>query len=79
MCRMTKLHKVRFSVMYILVGHGDNVKCFYCDGGLRNWEPGDDPWQEHAKWFPRYGSLPVLFSAVVLELIIQQHLSNSQM
>ncbi|XP_029580239.1 baculoviral IAP repeat-containing protein 3 isoform X2 [Salmo trutta] len=34
-------------------GHGDNVKCFYCDGGLRNWEPGDDPWQEHAKWFPR--------------------------
>lgn len=37
-----------------LAGHGDNVKCFYCDGGLRNWEPGDDPWQEHAKWFPRY-------------------------
>ncbi|KAL4655338.1 baculoviral IAP repeat-containing protein 7-B-like [Arapaima gigas] len=34
-------------------GHGDNVKCFYCDGSLRNWEPGDDPWQEHAKWFPR--------------------------
>ncbi|KAG7257631.1 hypothetical protein CRUP_018386 [Coryphaenoides rupestris] len=34
-------------------GHGDNVKCYFCDGGLRNWEPGDDPWQEHAKWFPR--------------------------
>lgn len=37
----------------IPAGHGDNVKCYYCDGGLRNWEPGDDPWQEHAKWFPR--------------------------
>ena len=34
-------------------GFGDNVKCFYCDGGLRNWEVGDDPWVEHARWFPR--------------------------
>uniref|UniRef100_A0A8C2XL77 RING-type E3 ubiquitin transferase n=1 Tax=Cyclopterus lumpus TaxID=8103 RepID=A0A8C2XL77_CYCLU len=38
---------------FFYTGHGDNVKCFHCDGGLRNWEPGDDPWQEHAKWFPR--------------------------
>ncbi|XP_054464752.1 baculoviral IAP repeat-containing protein 7 [Anoplopoma fimbria] len=38
---------------FFYTGHGDNVKCFYCDGGLRNWELGDDPWQEHAKWFPR--------------------------
>uniref|UniRef100_A0AAV2LX74 RING-type E3 ubiquitin transferase n=1 Tax=Knipowitschia caucasica TaxID=637954 RepID=A0AAV2LX74_KNICA len=38
---------------FFFTGHGDNVKCFFCDGGLRNWEPGDDPWQEHAKWFPR--------------------------
>uniref|UniRef100_A0A673A8Z8 RING-type E3 ubiquitin transferase n=1 Tax=Sphaeramia orbicularis TaxID=375764 RepID=A0A673A8Z8_9TELE len=38
---------------FFYTGHGDNVKCFFCDGGLRNWEPGDDPWQEHAKWFPR--------------------------
>jgi hypothetical protein len=30
----------------------DYVKCFYCDGGLCNWEAGDDPWVEHAKWFP---------------------------
>ncbi|KAM9344054.1 baculoviral IAP repeat-containing protein 7 [Pholidichthys leucotaenia] len=38
---------------FFYTGHGDNVKCFFCDGGLRNWEPGDNPWQEHAKWFPR--------------------------
>ena len=34
------------------VGVSDYVKCFYCDGGLFNWELGDDPWIEHAKWFP---------------------------
>ncbi|KAH1181901.1 hypothetical protein KIL84_009655 [Mauremys mutica] len=34
-------------------GQGDTVRCFYCDGSLRNWELGDDPWREHAKWFPR--------------------------
>ena len=27
------------------------VRCHYCDGGLRHWEPGDVPWEEHAKWF----------------------------
>ncbi|XP_077109029.1 baculoviral IAP repeat-containing protein 7 isoform X4 [Ranitomeya variabilis] len=38
---------------FFYTGHGDNVKCFHCDGGLRNWERRDDPWREHAKWFPR--------------------------
>ena len=26
------------------------MKCFYCDGGLRNWQPEDAPWVEHARW-----------------------------
>ncbi|XP_066442507.1 baculoviral IAP repeat-containing protein 7 [Eleutherodactylus coqui] len=38
---------------FFYTGHGDSVKCFHCDGGLRNWERGDDAWREHAKWFPR--------------------------
>ncbi len=29
------------------------MKCFSCDGGLRNWQPDDDPWTEHARWFSR--------------------------
>lgn len=28
------------------------MRCFFCDGGLRNWEVEDDPFQEHARWFP---------------------------
>ncbi|KAH3812946.1 hypothetical protein DPMN_141389 [Dreissena polymorpha] len=33
-------------------GVDDTCRCFACDGGLRNWEPGDDPWIEHCRWFP---------------------------
>ncbi|CAH0553031.1 unnamed protein product [Brassicogethes aeneus] len=33
-------------------GVSDQVRCFHCDGGLRNWDPIDDPWTEHARWFP---------------------------
>ncbi|XP_055970898.1 baculoviral IAP repeat-containing protein 2 [Sorex fumeus] len=41
------------SAGFYCVGRNDDVKCFCCDGGLRCWESGDDPWVEHAKWFPR--------------------------
>merc|ERR1711874_518946 len=32
-------------------GRSDHVKCFYCDGGLKEWQEEDDPWVEHAGWF----------------------------
>ncbi|KAM6454075.1 baculoviral IAP repeat-containing protein 7 [Liasis olivaceus] len=38
---------------FFYTGQQDYVRCFYCDGALRNWEQGDDPWTEHARWFPR--------------------------
>lgn len=31
----------------------DHVRCFHCDGGLKHWDPHDDPWTEHARWFPQ--------------------------
>ncbi|KAF6040348.1 BIRC7 [Bugula neritina] len=33
-------------------GIGDKVKCFWCDGALEMWSKGDEPWMEHAKWYP---------------------------
>ena len=33
-------------------GTADCVRCFQCGGGMRNWEFGDEPWIEHARWFP---------------------------
>ncbi|GLV43984.1 Death-associated inhibitor of apoptosis 2 [Carabus blaptoides fortunei] len=37
---------------FYYVNRGDQVRCFHCDGGLRHWDPEDDPWVEHARWFP---------------------------
>ncbi|XP_077973069.1 baculoviral IAP repeat-containing protein 7-B-like [Styela clava] len=37
---------------FFYLGQGDRTKCFYCNGGLQNWDEGDEPWTEHAKWFP---------------------------
>ena len=37
----------------VLAGIEDSVKCFSCNGTVRNRERGDDPWTEHARWFPR--------------------------
>ncbi|KAK6168965.1 hypothetical protein SNE40_020109 [Patella caerulea] len=34
------------------LGQGDKVKCYFCDGMLHTWDPDDEPWIEHAKWFP---------------------------
>ncbi|NWX18272.1 XIAP ligase, partial [Aegotheles bennettii] len=33
-------------------GNGDHVVCFHCGGGLRDWKENEDPWDQHAKWFP---------------------------
>ena len=37
---------------FYFLGSRDRTKCFYCGSGLHNWESTDDPWYEHAKWYP---------------------------
>ena len=37
---------------FYYTGFDDQVRCFFCAGGLREWAEGDDPWEEHARWFP---------------------------
>ena len=38
---------------FFYAGSEDKTICYYCGGGLRDWEEGDDPWVEHARWFAR--------------------------
>ena len=54
-------------------GTNDQVRCFYCGGGLRHWEPGDDPWIEHARWFPQCGYVRLVKGDEFVQLSIVQH------
>jgi hypothetical protein len=38
---------------FFYAGYNDYARCFFCGGGLRNWEADDNPWVEHARWFPQ--------------------------
>ena len=40
---------------FYFAGYGDCARCFFCGGGLRNWDLHDNVWVEHARWFPRCG------------------------
>ena len=37
---------------FYFLGVHNQTKCFYCGGGLQNWEMTDDPFFEHVKWYP---------------------------
>jgi len=34
------------------LGPEDNVKCYWCGGCLKAWQPTDQPMVEHLRWFP---------------------------
>ncbi|CAF3870910.1 unnamed protein product [Rotaria magnacalcarata] len=38
---------------FFYTGENTVVRCFYCNGALRNWQASDDPKIEHARWFPQ--------------------------
>ena len=37
---------------FFYFGKGDHVMCFHCGNGLRNWLVGENPWIEHARYYP---------------------------
>jgi hypothetical protein len=37
---------------FYYVGPDDQTRCFWCDGSLEKWMSDDDPWREHARWYP---------------------------
>uniref|UniRef100_A0A8C9NMM4 RING-type E3 ubiquitin transferase n=1 Tax=Serinus canaria TaxID=9135 RepID=A0A8C9NMM4_SERCA len=70
---------------FFYTGRGDVVRCFYCDGGVRSWSFGDDPWREHAKWYPEcefllhsrgrefVNSVQATFSGTLLAPVSHEH------
>lgn len=38
---------------FYYTGKGDRVACFSCGGGLKDWEDGVVPWEQHAKLYSK--------------------------
>jgi len=50
-------------------GIKDMVKCFFCNGGLKNWDHNDDPFEDHVRWFPKCQFIRQLMGAEFVEHI----------
>ncbi|OWF44363.1 inhibitor of apoptosis protein-like isoform X2 [Mizuhopecten yessoensis] len=57
---------------FVYAGYADYTRCFFCGGGLRNWEEGDDPWIEHARWFPKCAYLRQNKGLEFIQLVHEQ-------
>uniref|UniRef100_A0A3B3HG46 E3 ubiquitin-protein ligase XIAP n=1 Tax=Oryzias latipes TaxID=8090 RepID=A0A3B3HG46_ORYLA len=40
-------HELLAKAGFYSKGEGDEVICFRCGGGLKDWDPEDNPWEEH--------------------------------
>lgn len=69
---LTQSAKEMATAGYFYAGYSDYCRCFFCGGGLRNWDAGDDPWVEHARWFPRCQFLRMNKGFEFIELVQQR-------
>ncbi|XP_063697339.1 death-associated inhibitor of apoptosis 2-like [Culicoides brevitarsis] len=59
-------------------GNDDQVMCFHCGGGLFHWEEKDQPWYEHARWFPTCPFLQLLKGPQYVQKIQERHKNDPQ-
>lgn len=62
---------------FYFLGIADEVRCFYCDGGLRNWLQNDNPWFEHTRWFPKCPFIKLVKGSSYIRSVIEQTQNNS--
>ncbi|CAO1419708.1 unnamed protein product [Diamesa hyperborea] len=57
---------------FYYLGLEDEVRCFYCNGGLRNWLESDDPWYEHTRWFPKCPYVELVKGSNYIKNVLQR-------
>ncbi|KAK9298200.1 hypothetical protein QLX08_008365 [Tetragonisca angustula] len=60
---------------FYYTGKGDQTLCYHCGGGLKDWEPDNDPWEQHAKWFSKCCYLLMVQGQDYVNKITGQHIS----
>ncbi|KAH9382276.1 hypothetical protein HPB48_013541 [Haemaphysalis longicornis] len=55
----------------------DYTQCFHCGGVLCNWDASDDPWEEHARWFPRCQFVLLSKGEAFIEKCLRRHRLSS--
>ncbi|KAG5670141.1 hypothetical protein PVAND_000423 [Polypedilum vanderplanki] len=63
---------------FYYLGNCDEVRCFSCDGGLRNWLEQDDPWFEHARWFPKCPFVKLVKGSAYIKNVLQRIQNTNQ-
>lgn len=57
---------------FFYTGQSDKTKCFYCDGGLKDWEEDDVPWEQHARWFSRCAYVLLVKGKQFVQMVITE-------
>ncbi|XP_033210530.1 baculoviral IAP repeat-containing protein 3-like isoform X1 [Belonocnema kinseyi] len=60
---------------FYYTGKGDQTLCYHCGGGLKDWEPEDDPWEQHAKWFSKCFYLNLVKGQEYINDVTGQHIT----
>ncbi|XP_067929112.1 baculoviral IAP repeat-containing protein 7-like [Watersipora subatra] len=63
---------------FYYTGFGDQVRCFYCLGGIKGWTVHDEPWEEHARWFPDCSYLLNKKGTAFVDLVHQRTPDNKK-
>ncbi|XP_044761235.1 death-associated inhibitor of apoptosis 1-like [Coccinella septempunctata] len=58
---------------FYYLGVGDQTLCFFCGGGLKDWDEDDDPWEQHALWFPKCNFLLLKKTPAFVEAVQRKH------
>ncbi|KAK9871332.1 hypothetical protein WA026_011599, partial [Henosepilachna vigintioctopunctata] len=61
---------------FYYLGIGDQTLCFYCGGGLKDWVEEDDPWEQHALWFPQCNYLLLKKTPAFVKDVQEKHKSD---
>lgn len=63
---------------FFYTGVGDRVKCFSCGGGLKDWDDGDQPWEQHALWLSKCNFLKLIKGDAYIQSVKEKYKTDDE-